>query len=232
MGISCSKLSVLRSGCSPLLVMPLRLRDSAPARCEAVTRSGVRCALTAASSMRDASQRLVAEPLRRGGRTCLLHTAHFCTSAAQVSAGAVAVFYLDFETSGLDVLTDEIVEVAVTEESGAQFASTVSPAKLPGDDSVHGICPSELLASPRFGAVFDSLLDFLCSVVERPVADAGSSDDEQDVVFPPSAPESPRTVLLAAHNGSRQNDLARGCATLTRQCACASFCCFVGPFPV
>ena len=90
--------------------MPFPLCGAPPTQCEAVTRSGARCSITSASSLRDGSQRLVSEPLRCGGRTCLLHMVHFRTSVAPAPDNAVAVFYLDFETSGLDVLSRKLYD--------------------------------------------------------------------------------------------------------------------------
>ncbi len=84
---------------SPAFAMPFRLCGASPTQCEAATRSGARCSITSTSSPRDGSQRLVSEPLRCGGRTCLLHTVHFCTPSTPASDNAVVVFYLDFETS-------------------------------------------------------------------------------------------------------------------------------------
>ncbi len=72
---TCSRCAFARA-----FAMPVRL--SGLSQCEAVTRSGARCSITSASALRDVSQRLVSEPLRCGGRTCLLHMSHFCTSAA------------------------------------------------------------------------------------------------------------------------------------------------------
>ncbi len=101
--------------------MPLRLSELS--QCEAVTCSGARCSITSASSLRDVSQRLVSEPLRCGRRTCLLHMSHFCTSAAPVLADVVAVFYLDFETSGLDVLSDEAAQLLHVSEVGVRIGT-------------------------------------------------------------------------------------------------------------
>ena len=181
--------------------MPFRL--SGLSQCEAVTRSGARCSITSASSLRDASQRLVSEPLRCGGRTCLLHMSNFCTFAAPALDNDVAVFYLDFETSGLDVLSDEVVEVGVTEEeTSAQFATTILPTHVPNSPAVHGIGPEELHTSVRFNVAFDFLVKFLRGISEEALVDATSSDEEGESALP-SVRFPPRTVLLAAHNGFR-----------------------------
>ncbi len=79
-------------------------------QCQAVTRTGRRCQVTAASSVRDDRGRLMTDPLRRGGRHCALHMEYFCVRTAPVLPKDVTVFYVDLETSGLDVLNDEIRE--------------------------------------------------------------------------------------------------------------------------
>ena len=83
-----------------LSAMPFRLCSLA--QCDATTRLGTRCCVNAASTLRDSCGRLVAEPLLRGGRCCLLHMVFFITIAAPARDDDVLLFYLDSETSGLD----------------------------------------------------------------------------------------------------------------------------------
>ncbi len=129
----------------------------------------------------------------------MLHMSHFCTFAAPALDNDV--FYLDFETSGLDVLSDEVVEVGVTEEeTTAQFATTILPTHVPVGPSVHGIGPEELHASVRFNIAFDFMVKFLRGISEEAVGDVCSSDEEEGSALP-SVRFPPRTVLLAAHNG-------------------------------
>ena len=85
-----------------------------PKRCVATTRSGNRCSIDTASSMRDASDNLVCEPLRRGGPHCRFHMSLFENNPTTVFQEC-RVFYIDFETTGLNVLTSEILEIGVTE---------------------------------------------------------------------------------------------------------------------
>ena len=73
-------------------------------QCQAVTRAGCCCQVTAASNFRDDRGRLVADPLRRGGRHCEFHMEYFCVQTAPVLPKDVVVFYIDLETSGLDIL--------------------------------------------------------------------------------------------------------------------------------
>ena len=101
------------------------------------------------------------------------------------------------------MLSDEIVEVGVTEEdSSAQFATTVLPTHVPDGPSVHGIGPDELQTSVRFSVAFDFLVGFLRGVAEQALVDAISNDEdgESECSLPPLR-FSPRTVSLAAHNG-------------------------------
>ena len=90
--------------------MPFRLLSASPARCGAVTRSGTQCAINAGSSLRDGSGKLVSELLRHGGPHCMFHMSLFETKAAAV-CGDVLVFYIDFETTGLNVLAAEVLEI-------------------------------------------------------------------------------------------------------------------------
>ena len=53
----------------------------------------------------------VNEPLLLGSLQCRLHLQLFCTRSAEVSD--YLLFYLDFETSGLDILEHHIVEIGV-----------------------------------------------------------------------------------------------------------------------
>ena len=78
---------------------------------------------------------------------------------ARVPANA-KVFYLDFETSGLDVLTESIVEIGLLDESSnAVFSTVVRPPALPGDEpTVHGISSEELAEGPTFAEAFERLL--------------------------------------------------------------------------
>ena len=177
------------------------------AQCEAITKAGRQCAVTATSAFKDSHGRCVAEPLRRGGWQCLFHLEIFCTLPSPLLQSDVCIFWLDFETSGLDVLHDEILEVALTEDSSnAQFATTVRPTFVPdGPPGVHGIEKDELLTSPPFHEVFHRMLSFLNSVVENSLEESDSSDGDStdnadrflNLRYPP-----PR-VLLVGHNAMK-----------------------------
>ena len=173
-----------------------------PVQCQAVTRAFRRCSITSASDFRDGQGRLVAEPLRRGGPTCLLHMNLFSSVAAPPSPAGFMIFFIDLETSGLDVLNDEVLELALTEDaSGAQFASTVRPLRLPEGLGVHGIGQEELLTSMPFSFVFERMMDFLRGISERALVDDQASDDSFDDCLPlPALQLPPPNILLCAHN--------------------------------
>ena len=110
-------------------------------QCQAITKAGSRCTITATSTLKDVHGRCVGEPLRHGGRKCLFHLELFSILPSPLHQSDFCIFWLDFETSGLDVLWDEILEVALTEDaSKAQFATTVRPIHVPdGPPGIHGI---------------------------------------------------------------------------------------------
>ena len=66
------------------------------ARCSGTTRAGKQCSITATSTMTDDMGRLVAQPLRCGGRFCVLHAKPFVVRPAPVTEAMVLVF-LDLE---------------------------------------------------------------------------------------------------------------------------------------
>ncbi len=174
-------------------------------RCEGTTRQGRRCAITSRSDLVDHLGRRIGEPLARGGVKCMLHMELFCVSQARPEDDAeFIVFFLDFESTGLDVLIDEIVEIGVLEpRSGAAFATTVRPERAPVAQAqcVHGIDAVELQHGPPFEAMFLRLLRFLDGIAHSSLVDP--SDSESDgagegglrLKYP--SPE----ILLCAHNG-------------------------------
>ena len=59
--------------------------------------------------MKDSAGRFVAEPLRMGGRFCMMHTVLFPREPASACESIIA--YIDLETNSLDVLSGKIVEI-------------------------------------------------------------------------------------------------------------------------
>ena len=119
-------------------------------RCGATTKSGTRCSITSLSNMRDSAGRCVAEPLRKGGTFCAMHTVLFPRAPAMASESIVV--YIDLETNSLEV-TGNIVEIgALVDDSRATFSTVVHPGRdSPIEDaSVHGIPHKELLSGPAF----------------------------------------------------------------------------------
>ena len=177
-------------------------------QCEGITRVGRRCAVTANSDFRDSAGALVAGPLRRGSRFCLLHLSLFCTEPVAAPDDFV-VFFLDLETSGLDVLQDEVLEIAITADpSGAQFATTVLPMRIPEGLGVHGIGHDELLSGVPFACAFQRMIAFMQDVLNDALFDADTSSEEfleRDAsgLAPrlPGGRLSSQSVLLASHNG-------------------------------
>ena len=68
--------------------------------------------------------RLVCEPLLNGGKFCLYHTVIF--THFHVKVDDVIVVYLDFETTGLDVMKHNIVEIGLVEHSSSAVFSTAA----------------------------------------------------------------------------------------------------------
>ena len=60
------------------------------------------------------------------------------------------VFYLDFGTTGLDVLRHHIVEIGVLCENSVCFSTVVRPPVFPDGPMVHGSTDDELKESPAF----------------------------------------------------------------------------------
>ena len=145
------------------------------------------------------SGKLVSEPLARGGSHCLYHAVYFCSRA--IAVPDYVVVFLDLETSGLSILTDNIVEIGVVDEYGATFSTVVCPPIVPVGPAVHGIEHSELQQGPAFACAFDRLARFLDNLVENAVSDGESSADE--VAALPSLKSEVPEVVVVAHNGMK-----------------------------
>ena len=177
--------------------MPPRI-GAPPARCRGTTKRGSRCSLTSESSLLDECGRAAAEPLRRGGDFCLFHARPFCFRAAELR-GAVVVF-LDFETTGLDVARDRIVEIGAAASNG-NFSTVVSPG-IPSSSAVHGIEEEELVQGPAFPTAWMRFVTFAEGLANAAVQEnSGDSEDDSPRLLRP--PDEPPVVLLAAHNGER-----------------------------
>ena len=123
----------------------------------------------------------VAEPLRRGGKRCRFHVSLFNSEPCIVEKDALLLF-LDFETTGLSLENDEIVEIGVVcDASDAVFATVVRPLALPTvGEPVHGIGDEELAAGPAFPVAFARLVDFIERLVRAAIIeDAEETDGEE-----------------------------------------------------
>ena len=107
-----------------------------------------------------------------------------------------------------------IVEIAAVQAfdsvslPGASFAAVVrAPDEIlrtPGAQAaaaVHGICDDEISGSPPFPVVWGRFLEFVEGVLNNYVEDVSDGDEEGSMLGPPRPPESPPTILAAAHNG-------------------------------
>ena len=177
--------------------------------------------------MTDAVGKLVAEPLRRGCSYCRFHMRPFSHAPAEVS-GPVVLLFLDLETTGTDVSSCRIVELAVAQAHdsdhlpAASFAQVVSvPAAILNSTSaraaaaIHGISDDEIGIGPAFPVVWERFLWFVEQVANNAVQEDDDSEDEDCCLRPP---DEIVQIVLAAHNGYDPRGLVR--ASL---CICCSF---------
>ena len=178
-------------------------------QCEGITKAGHRCNITSKTEFRDGSGRLVGGPLRHGSRVCLLHSNLFCTVPVHEPSEFV-VFFIDLETSGLDVLHDEVLEIAITAHlSCAQYSTTVLPVRLPEGPGVHGIDQDELLSGVTFACGFNRMVAFLQTIINDTMFNRFDSQNvlmdnhcETDSLSQQTFCSCSRPIaLLAGHNG-------------------------------
>jgi len=174
-------------------------------RCQALNKAGKPCGITSDSKALDGSGQLAAAPLMRGGSRCAFHARWFCSAPpepGQLKTPPLLV-YIDLESTGLSLASDEIVEIgAFADASRAAFSTVVKPTTLPKDAGIHGICPDELLAGPFFAEAFRRMIVFLDKLTEVALSDDDSSSEESGSDLPRLRSDVP-SVLLAAHNGHR-----------------------------
>ena len=172
----------------------------APVQCVAHTKSGKRCGITADCTMKDKAGTLVCEPLCRGSKRCTFHLEIF--ARAPVIVEDPIVFYLDFETTGLSVTRDHIVEIGVLEHTTqAIYSTVVCPPSFPTstEPPVHGISDEELKQGPEFRVAFARMAAFLENCANMAVRDLVDSSDEEFGL--PILKESPPSIVIVAHNG-------------------------------
>ena len=174
-------------------------------RCCGITRKGVRCSITATSRLTDDRGRLIGAPLLHGGNYCRLHARPFCAFPADFDGPAV-VLLLDLETTGVDVASDQIVELAAyhapseRDARGASFSTVVKASAPDAAFHVHGIEANEIAHGHPFGMVWSRFVSFVEILQRQSVLDQSDSDCEDDSLrLPVELP----TVILAAHNGTK-----------------------------
>ncbi len=129
-------------------------------RCCGITRRGLRCSITAASRLTDDRGHLIGSPLQSGGSYCRLHAQPFCAVPADDLVGPAIVLLLDLETTGVDVATDQIVELAAYHAAserhlgGAAFSTVVKASALDTAFHVHWIEAGEIAQGPAFGVAW------------------------------------------------------------------------------
>ena len=175
-------------------------------RCAGLTRKGSRCSITSTSLLADESGRLVAEPLQRGGAYCRFHARPFVTQSVGCFDGPALLFYLDLESTGVDVASDQIVELACCHApsdpraSGAAFSTTVRASVEDTAFHVHGIEAHEIAAGPDFSVAWSRFLDFVANLRKVSVHECSDSECDQEEC-PTILPSELPAVLMAAHNG-------------------------------
>ncbi len=129
-----------------------------------------------------------------------------CAGTPLPDQGGLVFFYLDFESTGLDIFSDQVVEIGVVEaRSGASFATTVQPRGplVEFGHSVHGIAAAKITHGPVFGVVFERLCTFLNAVVDNVLEESDSESDGDSGNHPPQLMLPSPQIVLVAHNGSR-----------------------------
>ena len=180
--------------------------DSLEARqCRGTTLRGVRCSISSKSKFASKDGRDLALPLRRGCDYCFAHLPVLVTCQTEWDAStSVLVFYLDFETSGLDIFSDHIVEIGILCESGECFSTVCNPPVLTPGPHVHGIGNEELQKGPAFEEAFTRMMTFVHGLILTCVQSCSSSDDEDAQELPPTRfRQSDPEVLIVAHNGRK-----------------------------
>ena len=107
------------------------LRAMARCLCSGLTRGGARCKITSDSKIKDKHGRLASLPLQLGGQFCLFHAKVLCELALPDGRADFVLFYIDLETDGLDLFSDNIVEIASLSADGARFTSLIVPQGAP-----------------------------------------------------------------------------------------------------
>ena len=118
----------------------------------------------------------LAGPLRAGCSYCRAHIPILVALPCQVDDALV--FYLDFETSGLDIFSDHIVESGLLCENGECFSTVCCPPVMTPGPHVHGISNEELCLGPPFVIAFERMVRFIeCLLLVSIDSEDESSED-------------------------------------------------------
>ena len=144
----------------------------APAQCCGFAGSGKRCSITAGSRVKDRCGRRATQSLEHGAPYCLYHVELFRPTELVVES---RIFYLDFETTGLDLGLNSIVEIGLLEDADACFQTVVRPPAF-GDDgtAVHGISNTELAEGPDLVEAFSRMTSFVEALLAVSVDPSGT----------------------------------------------------------
>ena len=196
-------------------------------QCQGITKAGRRCSIDSHSKMKNERGKLVGEPLLHGSRFCSIHAQIFQYEPVIITSPTL-LFFLDFETTGLeqltvrtraracthahvnarsnhvrrlDVLVDHIVEIGLLEcEGSAVFSTVVCPPQLPPEEvpTVHGISVDELRQGPCFAVAFHRMVSFIRNLMEMAIQEPDDSSCDECAALTLS--ESPPRVVIVGHN--------------------------------
>ena len=182
--------------------------------CTGTTRSGRRCAITERSSVRDELGRDVASTLRYGAPCCLFHAKPFCALPA-APVGDLLIFFLDFETTGVDPTHDRVVEMAAVaalgpiETPGPCFSTVLRvdaeflQKRGGAAAAVHGITAEEISQGPGFACAWNRFVYFAEHLANSSLQPTSESDDNDEEPVDTRIADEPPTIVIAAHNGVR-----------------------------
>ena len=123
--------------------MSRRHIPKAPRQCLALARDDRRCNVTTNNNSKDAEGNKICEPLLAGLHYCRFHLPMFSTQPCRPNDPLL--FFLDLETTGLNVLKNHIVELALLNDlSSAVYSTVVCPPVFAEGPTVHGIPDDEL----------------------------------------------------------------------------------------
>ena len=174
-------------------------RFSLPHQCHGVTRRGKRCTISTGTPFVGSDGRDLSWPLRHGSDYCLVHLQALVSRPCSAQDEGM-LFYIDFETSGLDIFQDHIVEIGLLCETGECFATVCCPPVMTPGPHVHGIPNDELALGPSFAEALKRMVNFLETLIVISVQNEDSSS-EDDELLPLRFKECPPEVVIVAHNG-------------------------------